>query len=127
MFKVPEALRADHPHMGTAQHWRDHKEGGFFVVPASRKRPYALRVIASSGEDWEHVSVSTAVRCPTWEEMCYVKGLFWGEEDTVVQYHPAKSEYVNNHQYCLHLWRPIGQYMPVPPSILVGLKGLRLT
>jgi len=65
-----------------------------------------LRVIASAAGGWEHVSVSLRTRCPTWEEMCYVKGIFFGEEETVMQLHPPKSQYVNHHPYCLHLWRP---------------------
>lgn len=71
---------------------------------------------------WEHVSVSLPSRSPTWEEMCLIKNLFWGEDETVIQYHPPKSEYVNNHQYCLHLWKPIGKTIETPPSILVGIK-----
>lgn len=69
---------------------------------------------------WEHVSVSTATRCLTWEEMCFIKALFWNDDETVVQYHPAKDVYVKRHPYCLHLWRPVGQELPVPPPILVG-------
>lgn len=56
--------------------------------------------------DWEHVSVSCEDRCPTWEEMQRVKELFWRDDETVIQFHPPKSEYVNHHQYCLHLWKP---------------------
>ncbi len=59
--------------------------------------------------------------------MCFIKDLFWDEDDVVVQYHPAKSDYVNNHQYTLHLWRPTEGEMPTPPSIMVGIKGLRLS
>lgn len=70
---------------------------------------------------WEHVSISTQTRCPTWEEMCFVKDLFWDEEDCVVQYHPPKSDYINCHPRCLHLWRPIGLEIPRPPKILVGI------
>ncbi|MCR4532718.1 hypothetical protein NUV62_17465 [Acinetobacter venetianus] len=72
---------------------------------------------------WEHVSVSLPARCPTWEEMCFIKSLFWGEDDCVIQYHPPKSDYVNNHQYCLHMWRPIEQSLPTPPSFMVGKAG----
>ena len=54
--------------------------------------------------------------------MCILKDIFFNEDDTVVQYHPAKSEYVNNVPNCLHLWRPINDVMPTPPSIMVGLK-----
>ena len=41
------------------------------------------------------------------------------EDETVVQYHPPKSDYVNNHPYCLHLWRPHSQEIPRPPKIFV--------
>ena len=69
---------------------------------------------------WEHVSVSTAVRCPTWEEMCHVKEIFWDPEDVVIQLHPPRSEWVNCHPYTLHLWRPIGIVLPRPPALTVG-------
>lgn len=104
--------------------------GAFFVphrgVMAGKNEP-PLKVIASDGglpgqQAWEHVSVSLPHRCPTWTEMCQIKALFWDDEDVVLQYHPARSEYVNNHPFCLHLWRPIGLDLPVPDSLLVGLK-----
>lgn len=85
---------------------------------------YPIRCIASDGEGWKHVSVSIEgdKRCPKWEVMCKVKDLFWDEEDVVVQYHPAHSEYVNMHPGCLHLWQPLNEKMPTPPSIMVGYK-----
>jgi hypothetical protein len=83
-------------------------------------------VIVSSGTDrefgWEHVSVSTRRRTPNWDEMCFVKNLFWREDECVVQFHPPKSDYVNHHPYCLHLWKPIGRELQLPPSVLVGPK-----
>lgn len=81
-----------------------------------------MMIIASDGGGWEHVSCSFHNRTPTWDEMCEVKAMFWDDEDTVVQYHPAKSEYVNIHQHCLHLWRLIGVPFPEPPSMMVGPK-----
>lgn len=93
---------------------------GLFVIPLAVSQ--VVMAMAGDGLGWEHVSVSRRDRCPTWSEMCQVKDLFWDEEDCVVQYHPPKSEYVNNHPYCLHLWRPIGIAMPSPNSLLVGLK-----
>ena len=88
----------------------------------------SFNVIASNGGGWEHVSVSPGSpnrkKCATWEEMCAIKDMFFEPEETVVQYHPPKSDYVNNHPYCLHLWRPIGQEVPRPPAIFVGLKGV---
>ena len=64
-------------------------------------------IVAGANEGgWEHVSISLlARRLPTWEEMCYIKDLFWDEEEEVIQLHPKKSEYVN-YVEALHLWRP---------------------
>lgn len=92
------------------------------VCFAIRRKGIVLRMIASIGEGWEHVSVSTEGRCPTWDEMCFVKDLFWLPEETVVQYHPPQSEYVNHHPYCLHLWRPMEGEVILPPMSHVGPK-----
>ena len=83
-------------------------------------------VIWSYGGGWEHVSVSPFKKhiTPSWDDMCKIKDMFFEEEETVVQYHPAKSEYVNNMPNCLHLWRPLVDVMPTPPSIMVGIKGV---
>jgi hypothetical protein len=86
-----------------------------------------LMVVFSDGLGWDHVSVSTANRCPNWDEMCFVKQLFWSPDDVVMQLHPAASEYVNEHPYCLHLWRPQGVTLPTPPAIMVGKSGAGIT
>ncbi len=85
-------------------------------------------VIWSFGNGWEHVSVCPYKKhiTPSWDDMCKLKEMFWNDKECVVQYHPPKSEYVNNLQNCLHLWRPIGKELPMPPSILVGIKGVKL-
>ena len=75
-------------------------------------------VMASSG--WEHVSVSCKNRAPNWPEMAFVKDLFWAENETVIQFHPPRSVYVNNHPHCLHLWRNTLVEVALPPSIMVG-------
>lgn len=81
-------------------------------------------VVFSCAGGWEHVSVCPRNRLPDWEEMCQIKDMFWNEEECVVQFHPPKSEHVNNMANCLHLWKPIGREMPMPPSIMVGIKEL---
>ncbi len=81
-----------------------------------------FHVVCSNGEGWEHVSVSLPDRCPTWDEMCWIKNLFWDEHECVVQFHPPKSAYVNMHPHCLHLWKPTVERMPTPPSWMVGLR-----
>lgn len=95
--------------------------GAFLLRMGSR----AINVIASDGGTpaWEHVSVrvggAKAERTATWEEMHRVKELFWDDEDTVVQFHPPKAEYVNIHNYVLHMWRKAGTNFETPPKEFV--------
>ena len=86
-------------------------------------KPFAT-VIWSNGGGWEHVSICPYKRSytPTWDEMCSLKDMFFHDNEVVVQFHPAKSEYINNMPNCLHLWRPLNEVMPTPPSIMVGVK-----
>lgn len=82
-------------------------------------------IVVSWGMNWDHASVSlpTLERCPTWEEMCSIKSIVWSDEETVVQYHPAKKDYVNFHPFVLHLFKPQGRIvLPKPPSIMIGPK-----
>lgn len=100
---------------------------GFFTVPCGRE---ILRCMVSDGSgakemglpEWEHVSVSLSHRVPTYAEMCFVKEMFWGDDECVMQLHVPKSDHVNNHPYCLHLWRPVNQEIPRPPAEFVGIK-----
>lgn len=84
-----------------------------------------LKIVSSGVWDnlnWEHVSVSCKNRCPNWKKMCFVKDLFWTENEVVMQLHPAKKDYVNCHEFCLHMWRPTDQAIPLPPRLMVGPK-----
>ena len=85
-----------------------------------------LRVVSSDGYGWDHVSVSLPDRCPTWEEMSFIKDLFFEESEVVMQLHPAKAAHVNNIETCLHMWRPNDgkQEIPLPPTLMVGVKGV---
>lgn len=116
-FKVPERYR-DKSNSTEA----DGNNGTFTIKGGRIKRP--LFVVASDGLGWEHVSVSLPDRAPTWEEMRLIKSLFWGENDLVVQLFPPAREYVNNHPYCLHLWRQCNtnDFMNRPPWQLVGVR-----
>ena len=87
-----------------------------------------MTVIWSYGCGLEHVSIDGKNRTPTWDEMCSIKDMFFSDDECCVQYHPPKSEYVNNIPHCLHIWKPIEQYsgtLPIPPSLFVGIKGKR--
>ena len=92
--------------------------GAFFV----HREGVLLRIIMSTGGGWDHVSVSPAEfeRTPTWEEMHWVKEQFFKPEEAVMQLHPPESDYRNLHPYCLHLWRPQREAIPLPPGIMVA-------
>lgn len=81
-----------------------------------------LRVVASWGLRWEHVSVSHPTRCPTWDQMHAMKQRFFHDHEAVMQIHPPERDYVNLHPFCLHLWRPQHKRIPLPKSWMVGQK-----
>ena len=96
----------------------------YFSLPGEARRIHCL---ASDQAGWEHVSVSfgqISPKPPSWELMCRVKDLFWDPEEAVIQIHPPRSQWVNFHPGCLHLWRCTdGREQPLPPSIMVGKIG----
>ena len=121
-FHVPEKFRfkvSNNP----LQSDKSFGNNGFFIIPGEKGRD--IEVMASDGLGWDHVSVKIydvhrdVYRTPLWDEMCKVKDIFWDPEDVVVQYHPAKSEYVNFHPNVLHLWKNQTVDIPTPPIELV--------
>jgi hypothetical protein len=57
------------------------------------------------GRRWVHLSFSRGDRVPDWEELKAIKGRFLGDEASAIQVFPPKSQWVNVHPYCLHLWQ----------------------
>jgi len=121
MFHVPNKYRIRKGQLGSDNSYGNN---GAFQIPIGYN--VSACIIASDGAGWEHVSVHIIDDgkddTPLWEEMCRIKDIFWDPEDCVLQYHPPKSEYVNNHEHTLHMWRPMGVGFPRPDSILVGIK-----
>lgn len=102
----------------------DAHNGAFgLVAPGTRA---TLHVIATTGGGWDHISVTVAGerRCPFWPEMAWVKDQFFEPGEAVMQLHPARSQYVNNHPFCLHLWKPQAIEIPLPPVTMVGIPGM---
>lgn len=124
MFHVPHKFRIRSGQLKSDDSYGNN--GAFTFVYGTTQ----YQVIASDGEGWEHASVSVLSfaikdrgkgnRCPTWDEMCIVKDMFWDEEDCVIQFHPPKSEYVNVHPHVLHLWRKCGENYETPPKEFIG-------
>jgi hypothetical protein len=137
-FHVPHRCRIRDGHLASED---SQGNTGAFLFD-SLQSGWKLFTIADDGTNtfdpvhlrgWEHVSVQAirgdhhgvkASRLPTWIEMCFVKERFWDDEDVVMQLHPRRSQYVNQHRNVLHLWRPRQQVIPEPPSQLVGTGGV---
>lgn len=124
MFHVPEHFRLkpeDNKRFGSTPSIGNN---GWFTVPSPTGDRRVLHALASDGLGWEHVSVHAeigrgkTILIPYWNEMQFVKELFWDEEDVVMQIHPKRSQYVN-YADCLHLWRPMDAVIPTPPMPLV--------
>jgi len=90
---------------------------GAFQIPYNGN---GLRVIASDGLGWDHVSVSLKNRCPTWDEMKFIKEMFFTDDEPAFQIFPPKSDYKNAHPYCLHWWRPQNEAIPLPDPYMVA-------
>lgn len=115
LFSVPEQYRVKTGLMASDSSYGNN---GAFLVPHHGK---VYKVIASAGDGWEHVSISAkdGKATPSWEVMCAIKELFWDDAATVIQFHPRKSEYINNHPGVLHLWRKCDTNPELPDSRLV--------
>lgn len=107
------------------------ENNAIYAIPHPKGQGLYLVIIASIAEGWEHVSVvvhrkvgknatKPLKRCPTWEEMMLVKDLFWSLDEMCVQYHPTRADYINDHNGCLHIWKPVSEVIPKPPRQLVG-------
>jgi hypothetical protein len=82
-----------------------------------------LRVIASTGAGWDHVSAHAyeagKMRIPTWLEMSMLYRVCFNTDETAMQLHVPEHDHVNVHSSVLHLWRPQFGAIPRPPAELV--------
>jgi hypothetical protein len=90
---------------------------GAFIIPLPGQMT-ALKVLAASGEGWDHVSVSPngQSRTPTWAEMEHVKRIFFKKDEIAWEYHMAPADHISIHPYVLHIWRKQDFEMPMPPT-----------
>lgn len=96
----------------------DMGNNGGFAIP--QPSGHDLKVQVSDGGGWDHVSVSTPFRCPSWAEMEAVRRLFFRDDEWAIQYGVPATANINFHNYCLHWWRPQCVHIPRPPSFMVG-------
>lgn len=122
-----EQYRVVHPTLGGSEpgaNWGYFERGPLRIISSG----FAEGNPAAKG--WEHVSVSCIDRKnglpynrnPTWNEMAEVKEMFWEDEETVIQFHPRRSAYINEMEFCLHLWKMAETEYILPPRNLIGSK-----
>ena len=95
---------------------KSYGNNGLFMI---KHKSRVYKVVISDEIGWDHVSVSLPNRVPTWKEMCAIKDMFFEDNETAVQYHPAKEIYIDDFKYVLHIWRCQDEAMPMPPLIFV--------
>ena len=74
-----------------------------------------LRVMLTTALGWEHVSVSRSIAPPSWDDMLWVRRLFWRPEEWVMQLYPPDGQYIGLAANAVHLWRPTMLAIPTPP------------
>lgn len=109
---------------------------GQFIIPGAVSKWDLFCMVHDGREDdgtpiasepWEHVSVTARLqhggykkaRIPFYEEMRYVKSIFWEPHEVVMELHVAESDHVNMTDTVLHLWRPLAASIPTPPRFFV--------
>ena len=126
-----DLFRIAHPFTGYAK--QGDTVGCFHIPHMDRFQRVQFKghyiVIANDGAEtgWDHVSIHVRktrngkreMSTPTWADMSHMKDLFFGPEETVFQFHPPKTEHINVHEHCLHLWKPLNNTIPLPPSHFV--------
>lgn len=117
LTSTPEINKARIHHI--TEGWGDDKSGAFQFDRPGLKFGTRMLVVAASDGGWDHVSVSVFARTPTWEEMEWVKRLFFHDNEVVMQLHVATSDHINIHPHVLHLWRPTELTIPLPPKEFV--------
>lgn len=119
--------RITHPVCGNAPKGATY---GMFSIPIPKKKQTVAIIIANDGTEggWEHVSCHVRIaqgtrppimRVPSYDELCWLKDLFWESHECAMQFHVPKTDHINRHQHCLHLWRRAGANCELPPTIMV--------
>lgn len=96
--------------------------GTVFDRPKTARAPKA-RVMLSvdeieCGQQWLHLSVSHPHKNPSWHTIKEVKELFMPKDKYAIQMIAPKSEHINIHEHCFHLWMRLDG-----PTISDEIKG----
>lgn len=101
---VGKDLRLPTPSGWTPLKWRP--DGWAWATPGG------LRVLASvdeiGGAEWLHISASRRSRVPDYKDLQLVQRALIKFDAPSYQVFPRVAEHVSNHDFCLHLWTPLG-------------------
>lgn len=94
-----------------------------YYVKHERIRDYVYQCFVDESKDIEHVSVTLLAiekkrfrevsRTATWQEMCFIKDLFFNEDEEVIQIHRSRIKGEAITTRTLHLWK----YVPVVEEV----------
>jgi hypothetical protein len=70
----------------------------------ARQAPAGVWLPPAALELW-HVSIAHETRLPTWDEVADVRYALVPDDVTLALLLPPSAEYVNAHEFCLHLWQ----------------------
>lgn len=95
------------------------------VITLPNQKVLNIRRTIESG--WDIVNVRTlnkkkhiAKKYATWDELCYIKKLIYGEEDVCVQFRYSDM----TEDFSINIYKSLDEEIITPPSILVGSKSL---
>lgn len=60
--------------------------------------------VEKDGKLWLHVSVSRPDRLPSYDDLCFVKKHWIGDDKEAYQVFARREKHVNIDPHCLHLW-----------------------
>lgn len=104
----------------------DGEDGATFIDRAEGLSVICSIAFEEDGRHWMHVSVARPDRMPTWEEYVRVKEAFVGVERFAYQVVPPRSEHVNIHPFCLHMFALVNDHRDKAVAIAGGEKGQAL-
>lgn len=95
------------------------------AAPKTNGMVAIVDTLTIDGKQWRHLSVSRRSRTPSHEDMMTAADAFLDREHVVLAIFPKRAEYVNVHEFCLHLWQPLG-FDPVPDPHLERARSVGL-
>ena len=93
---------------------------GCFIIKNLNNGAQGLRLIVGNGMGWDHVSVSRKSRMPTYDDMRWAMKMCFHPDAVAMELHLPATDHISCHPYCLHIWRPQNEVIPLPPKIMVG-------